>query len=100
MVERARIAPIWRSCFQGAMWDLPLGDGHAVVYNDARCSGWSLAIFTGGRSVVEERDVGPCAAAMEQALRLLEEHGLASAHELAAALRCSLESSSAARDGG
>lgn len=66
------------------MWDVTVGDGHAVVYDDARGRGWTVAIFAGGRPVVEERDVGPRAAAMERALSLLVEHALASAHELAA----------------
>ena len=97
MAERTRGAPIWRSCFQGALWDLTLGDGHAVVYDDARASSWTIAIFTGGLPVVEERDVGPRAAAMERALRLLAEHGLASAHELAAVVLRSSECPAVAR---
>lgn len=100
MAERTSAAPIWRSSFQGAMWDVIVGAGHAIVYDDARGVGWTVAIFTGGLPVTEERDIGPRAAAMERALRLLVEHGLASAHELAAALRRSSQSSGAARDDG
>lgn len=98
MAERGSVAPMWRSSFQGAMRDLTVGNGHAVVYDDARAAGWTVAIFTGGLFVVEERDAGPRAAAMEQALRLLADHGLASAHEIAAALRRLPETSGAARD--